>query len=567
MPLNLKDLAKLSKDERNETIVKEFIKCKDDPIYCIENYFTVLDPALGDRIPFKLYSHQHRAVEDFQNHNLNLTMKTRQMGFTTIASAYMAWIMSTKQNQVINALSYEKKLSRRFLRQVKEFLDDARKRAPWLVPDYVFNNNGKDSFSLKTGSTITAEANKPDACRGEVINWLIIDEVAAITHMDEIWASAGITLTRSRGSCIGISTPKGQAGWYFEQYTHAEENGWNIIDAHWLEHPDFRKGTYQYVKDETRPEGGYIKFIDPEWPVTTNIKLAKQYKTKETYQFILDGKVRSPWYDVESKRLGPRKTKCELDCSFAGSGGEVIDSEVIRAIMTEARNHPFINEPMKGAWRSYKEYKAYNPEHNYILSADVATGDGSDYSAFVVVDLTTKELVATYKDQVETTVYSQIIAEIGHRYGRCLVIVEYQGPGLAVLMELKNHLHYTNMYHHTLKKADVTKPQKRKLGFWQGGSTRTLGGDKLEEVINSQEIKIYSEELIAEMHTWIWDKDGERRHAPGKHDDLIMALSNGVFYIYFVLEKKTTNMNLMKTQFQIISRQTGKPSQSGFFID
>jgi hypothetical protein len=555
MALTLKQLANMATSEKQDAIIAEIARCKKDPVYFIENYVKITDAVTGVKIPFKLYSYQKTALETFEKADYCMSMKSRQMGFTTVTAAYAAWFLATKSNMIVNVLANKLRTSRKFLKTVRQMLDYARTDAPWLVADYVYNNNGKDSFTLKTGSTITAESNNEDACRGETINLLIIDEVAAIDRsnperMAEIWSSAGITLTRSRGKCIAISTPKGQSGWYFEQYTNANVNGWTIIDAHWIQHPIYSQGAYQYIKDPDHPEGGYIKYFNETWPTTTDKKNQLIFKTKETYGYILDGKLRSPWYDAESKRLGPNRTKCELDCSFAGSGGEVIDSEQLRTMLLKAREVKIINPVQKGIWKSFKQYKSYNPGHGYVLSADVATGDGTDFSAFVVVDLTTREVVATFKDQLEPTVFAKIITDVGNTYGACMAIVEYQGPGLTVLTELKN-LKYTNIYHHTLKKQDITKTQKRKPGFWQSDSTRTLGGDKLEEVINTSELTIYSEDIINELYTWIWDKDGKRRHAPGKNDDLIMALSNAVFYMYFVAPKREVNNFMMKTQFNI----------------
>jgi hypothetical protein len=552
--LTLTYLNSLDPITKQKEILSEFIKCKRDPVYTIQTYFTVLDASKGQRVPFTLYPHQIRAVNDYENYSLNITMKTRQMGFTAISAAYVAFYMCTKQNQVINALAQEKKTSRKFLRQVRETLDNARKTAPWLVADYVFNNNGKDSFTLKTGCIITAEANKPDACRGDTINLLIIDEVAAITHMDEIWASAGLTLTKSRGKCIAISTPKGNSGWYFEQYSNAAENGWNIIEAHWSEHPDYRLGMYQFIKDSNHLEGGYVKFFNEEWPdVTDPIQLMK-YHTKPTYPYVLDGKLRSPWYDYESKRLGLQKTRCELDCSFSGSGGEVLDGEVIRALRLNARlilpiDITTVGFELTGMWRSLKIYKEYDENCGYVLSADVATGDGSDFSTIVVINITTKEIVCTYKEKVDPIMFARIIKQVAIYFGKCLVMVEYQGPGLAVLLELKNNLHYSKLYHSTLKKQEPTKVQKRKIGFWQGGSTRELGGAKLEETLNTNELRVYSEEFIFELDTWIWDTDGKRRHASGKNDDLIMAATNALFYIYYVLPRRDINASMMQSTF------------------
>jgi hypothetical protein len=562
--LTLDYLNSLDPEARLKEIIKETKKCKQDPIYCIETYFSITDAETGNRIPAKLYPYQIKAIQDFENYNYNLSMKSRQMGFTTVSALYCAWFMGTKQNMVVNALANKLKTSVKFLKTVRDILDNARKVAPWLIPHYVDNDNAKISFTLKNGCSIKAESNNEDACRGETINLLIIDEVAAIDRsnperMSEIWSSAGITLTRSKGKCIGISTPKGSSGWYFEQYTNADANGWNIIEAHWSQHPIYSQGLYQYIKDDNHPEGGYIKHFNETWPTPFDKVTAETYKTKETYNYIRDGRLRSPWYDVESKKLGVQRTRCELDCSFAGSGSEVLDPEVIRTIAAFAKEFPSLpsektNIPSSGIWKSYKQFKPFNPAHGYLISADVSTGDGSDFSAFIVLDITTHEVVATYKDQVEPLAYAKILDHIGKKFGNCLLIVENQGPGLTTLLELKN-LGYPNIFYHTLKKADVTKTQRRKLGFWQGEQSRLLGGDRLEEDLNTNKLKVYSQDIVTELHTWIWDKDGKRRHAPGKNDDLLMALSNAMFYVYYVATRKANTQNMIRQHLEVISNK------------
>ncbi len=566
MGLTLEYLSKLDKNKRTEETLLEYIKCKNDFQYMIENYFTVNEPTLSIRVPFVLYPHQIQALKDFKESRYNLTMKSRQMGFTTISQAYVACFMATNKNKEISALATKLKTSRKFLKGVKDFLNDARKRAPWLIPDYADDDNGKDSFSLKNKSHISAESNNEEACRGETLDILIIDEVATITKMEEIWSAAGITLTRSKGSCIGISTPKGQSGWYFDRYTNAEEEGWNIINAHWSLHPLFSKGMYAYIaagkendlkeiidiygikpKSRFKYQNGFLVFFNSDWPDVTHPSDLAKYKTKETYPYILDGKLRSPWYDGESKKLGKEKTKCELDCSFAGSGGEVLDTELIKKIDLKAKLFKQINQKGKDFWKSYKQYIQYDETHDYILVADVASGDGSDYSAFVVVDITAMEVVATYKEYVATHIYAKVIAQVGKMFGNCQVVVEHNNQGIAVLNELKIHIQYSNLYYSQLKKTDPTLKEKvKKIGFWQSGETRSLGGEKLEEILEKDMLKIYGSEIPSELYTWVW-KDGRRDHAPGKHDDLIMALTMAMYVIFYVnIQKETQKQKILE---------------------
>jgi len=564
MALTPEYLKSLTKEKRLPIILKEYGKCVDSAEYTITTYFTLIDPILSKRVPVSFYPYQRISIRDFVEFDYNMTMKTRQTGMTTITELFVAWFMSTKGNQVINILAQEKKTSRKFLRSVRKVLDDARLRAPWLIPHYDKTNNGRDSFGLNNGSTILAEANKPDACRGDTINLLVIDEVAAITWMEDIWAAAGLTLTRSQGKCIAISTPKGMAGWYFEQYTDAANLGWNIINAHWSEHPLYKQGMYQFIKDDKHPKGGYIKFLDNSWP-DMNLRVNKQrYKAKDLYPFVLDGRIRSPWYDFESRKLGPRKTKCELDCSFAGSGGEVIDPEKIRDLEINARTFPPINPPGKGLMKSYKEFFEPEEGHVYILSADTSTGDGSDFSGFVVVDVTEMKVVATFKEQLDPREYAKIIEKIAIRYFKALVVVEYQ-YGITTLLCLKDELKYTNLFYSTLRKTEITKVQKRKIGFWQSETTRTLGGDRLEEAINNGDLKFWSLDIIAELYTWVWDKRGRRDHLPEKHDDLLMALTMAMYVIHHVMVKRANAQQMMRKHLSRTRTETFVGTHKGLF--
>ena len=179
--LTLEYLKTLSKQDRLTKILIESSKCEKDPKHTIVNYFTLIDPILSKRISVKLYPYQDKAIDDFENYDADLTMKTRQTGMTTITELYVAWFMATKENQVINILAQEKKTSRKFLRDVRKILDDARLRAPWLIPWYLDGQNGRESFALTNNSSIMAEANKPDACRGDVINLLVIDESISLS--------------------------------------------------------------------------------------------------------------------------------------------------------------------------------------------------------------------------------------------------------------------------------------------------------------------------------------------------------------------------------------------------
>lgn len=65
--------------EYTEEQVLEILKCKDDPVYFIENYMKIVSLDEGV-IPFKLYDFQKKMVEMFHNNRFNICKLSRQSG-------------------------------------------------------------------------------------------------------------------------------------------------------------------------------------------------------------------------------------------------------------------------------------------------------------------------------------------------------------------------------------------------------------------------------------------------------------------------------------------------------
>lgn len=563
--LTFKLLKSMTPAERSVAIFKEKIKCSLDFKYLIETYFTV--DAGGTRKSFVLYPHQIKALKAYIKYPNNITMKTRQMGFTTFTSAYVAACMISSNNFKTLIISKEMNSSKDFLKNIKDILDNSRKltrlgendNAPsWLIPDYKEGYNNKESFELDNGSYAKAQGNTEDAGRGiSGLHLAIVDEVAFIDRkspqrMNEIWAAIGPALSTVKGKAIMISTPKGSSGWYYDTYTNSKVMGFNIIEAHWTEHPIFNQGQYQWIADKNHVDGGYVKYYNNTWPDTLFDKEAGEYieVKKNIYLFKKDGKIRSPWYDFESNKLGPQKTACELDCSFMGTGGEVLETEILRDMKTYAATCDFkYLESVQKFMDEYNEFIEPIEGHKYLISADVATGDGSDNSSIVILDLNEMQIAGTFKANLLPNVFAKILSELGYRFNKAVILVENAGGGGTTLQELKE-MFYPNIYYSTLNKKDETLGvKKRKIGLWVSADVRQKGGDKLEMFIREKKITIPCSRLVLEFYTWIWDKDGKRRHAPGKHDDLIMALQHAIYYYCFVYKKQYRNQNNFMNMF------------------
>ena len=176
----------------------------------------------------------------------------------------------------------------------------------------------------------------------------------------------------------------------------------------------------------------------------------------------------------------------------------------------------------------WEERKA---ENSYLVAADVARGDGKDYSVCHVFKLETMELVAEYRGKVTPDIFSRVLFDVSQEYGNALLVVENNSVGFAVLDKLKE-MRYPNLYHSIksthefVEEYQADQMSNAVAGFSTTSKTRPLIVAKMEEFIRNNLIKIYSSRLLAEMKTFVWN-NGRAEAMRSYNDDLIMACAVG----------------------------------------
>jgi hypothetical protein len=83
----------ISKDELN-TRITEITKCKKDPIYFANNYFTIISPKYGKHI-IKTYKKQNELLDAFVKNNRIICCASRQIGKCV---NYFTWITIRNKN-------------------------------------------------------------------------------------------------------------------------------------------------------------------------------------------------------------------------------------------------------------------------------------------------------------------------------------------------------------------------------------------------------------------------------------------------------------------------------------
>ena len=146
--------------------------------------------------------------------------------------------------------------------------------------------------------------------------------------------------------------------------------------------------------------------------------------------------------------------------------------------------------------------------------------------------------------------FGDVIGELANNYGRLYnnafcVVESIGGYGDATIGVLMN-LEYPNMYFDDVElknymmQGRTVKPVNGKLPGFHSSSVRFQMLSNFANMVRTNQFKIRSQRVIAELETWIW-KNGRQDHMDGFHDDTITCLAMGLFVVQFSMQKELRN--------------------------
>jgi hypothetical protein len=452
--------------------VAEIVRCGKDPIHFIKSYVKIQHPKRGT-IPFETYPFQDDCVNAFQEHRLNIALKSRQLGLSTICAAYALWLAIFYKDKNTLIIATKLPTAMNFIKKIRVMLQHL---PPWLLlPTF---EPTKQAITFSNGSTITAIPTSDDAGRSEALSLLIVDEAAFIRDFEEIWTGLAPTFSTG-GSAIILSTPNGVGGQYYRLWIEAEAglNDFNPIRLMWDVHPEH----------------------DQEW------------------------------FDKETRSLSRRKVGQEYLCDFITSGDTFLQPNDLEEI--KAQIMPPVSK--EGFDRNVWVWSPPVVGHTYVISADVSRGDARDYSAFHVIDVADCEVAAEYMGKVPPEKLADMLAEWGKRYNDALLVPENNTFGYFVNVKLRDALGYKKLYYHGHTEdpfSYIPLDPNELPGFPTQQKTRVQVLTKLEEMIRTKTLKTYSQRLYDQLQAFVWNGN---KPSAGKDsfDDLIMSLAIGCWLV------------------------------------
>ena len=480
--------------EKSE-LIKEFQRCKDDPVYFISNYVRVTHPVRG-LVPFKLYPFQVDILEALKTHRFNVLRKFRQAGCTTISAAYSLWMITFQKHKQVVILSKGDAESTEVLDRIKIMYEEL---PTFLRPKIVEDN--KHTLKLSTGSTIKSRPSGKQSGRSLAGSLLIIDEAAFIENIDTIWAAV-YPIISTGGRAFVLSTVNGVGNWFYDVYHGAknETNSFNCIDIEWPEHPEYKRHKgFEDLYKEMATKGLNVD----EWEPTTRANMPLKQ-----------------WLQ-------------EYEGQFLGTGETYIEGYLLARLVEEVNEDYWIKYNNK-----MRVWKEPLPEHEYVIGVDVSLGRDRDHSAFHIFNAYSGEQVAEfYSNKTPINELAQILANEANIYNNAAVIIERNTIGNNLIDWMFNVLEYDNLW----------VDDKNDFGLQVTTRNREELLARMEEFVRNNLIKINSKRTIDELLTFIIDDNRKITADVGKHDDLIMSLACSVFLLHTVRGSGPLEMRLNTT--------------------
>ena len=412
------------------------------------------------------------------------------------------------------------------------------KRLPqWMKPRFQRNLQKHTWKNIDNESTITGYAATGNVARGGRKRWMVFDEFHSFpAGKDQEALDSSVFVTDCR---IFVSTPnrvRGPSGAYYELMCDESKSGSKII-IDWKDDIEKRRGLYhsQRVHDS---ETFALVIDDVElWDQYKNEDGTYRHPTKtgELYKFVLDGKVRSLYYDDYCRRPGvtSRSVASELDRNFAGAASTVCDLDLInRAIErakppiqcgevyqdpTDAEKWIFDWSIPEGSVKLWTELNGDRlpSEDEFVAGMDVAAGTGgakSSYSALEVFNKKTGENVFEWRsNRVDPIKFASLAVFICRWFNNAYMVPEINGPTGSLFIQEVIKLRYLNVYKR--KKSGVRSIViSDYLGYWNADKGLALL-EGMQAAIANRRAHVNSEVALREMGRYLYSADGAVMHS------------------------------------------------------
>jgi hypothetical protein len=481
----------------------EFIKCVDDPIYFATKYIKIVNVDRG-LMPFEMWDFQKDMLQSFHENRFSICKLPRQVGKTTTSVAYLLHYILFNEMATVAILANKSATAREIMGR----LQLAFEYLPRFLQQGVKEWN-KGSIELANGSRCLADSTSGSSVRGKTFNVVFLDEFAFVPNniAEQFFNSTYPTISSGNTTkVIIVSTP----------------NGLNLFYKMW----------------------------------SMAVEKKSDYKPIEIHWSMVPGRTQE-WKEQVIRNTSEDQFRQEFECEFIGSTNTLIHPSKIRTLVFK---NPIARD---GDLHIYEQPA---PGHTYLLVADVAEGQGLDYSTFSIIDVTEipYRQVAKYKNnKISPLLFPTVIYTAALKYNEAFILVEINSIGLQVSDILHNELAYENLIkirngkNKAGQQATPGFTKQMQFGLKTSVQTKKIGCANLKSLIESDKLIINDEDTIMELTTFSAHKQSFAAEE-GNNDDLVMTLVNFGWLTAQKYFKESVNTDIRRTlqeeQLQIMDQ-------------
>ena len=469
----------------------EWRRCAADPVWFFEKYWIIPYPIPdenGNRFrPFILREPQLQVLQVWLAGEDSITLKARQIGWSTLAAAYAFWQAFFHDDFKCLLLSKGERESIVLLAKAKYGF---KKLPQWMKdrgPSLQDNTQQKMTFS--NDSVIESLPSGSDPARGYTGNLLLADEFAFLANPAEAWASME-PVTDVGGQKVVLSTANGYGNLFHDLWVKAVAGISSLVPSFygWDAVPERDQAWYEQKRAEL-----------PGW------QLAQEYPSNPDEAFAKSGNMVFPYDLIKDLPIQVPSQEFEL---VGGAFTATVDGRL-----------QVWEPPQAGGVYTMGGDPAEGLGHGDYSSADILTHDGIQ--------------VAHWHGHIPPDDFGVVLDALGRWYNNALAIPEVNNMGIATVITMRN-LGYPNLWVREQPNKVRTQLQDE-YGFKTTRITKPLIIENLHSSMRT-DLVVRCERTQIELKEYVRDDHGRTNGSP--FDDAVMSLALADYGRGFVHEPR-----------------------------
>lgn len=443
------------------------------------DYVYIHEPPPGRlHIKFEKWPYLMEMAEAFASGRDTIVLKARQLGFSWLVAAYVAWRLRCHEGTLVLMLSQGQLEAQDLLAKVKYVLDNLPKR--WLAP---YGLDSRSQLSIPAMKTkVTALPATKNAGRSENVSLVVQDEAEHHEYFEENYKATRPTVGDGGQFIIGSTVDKTKAQTLFKEMWKTAHN-------------------------RASSAKGRLALFYP-WNARPGRDAAWHQRTYDDVP-VQDLKGLSRDLYMEQEYPGSSEEALSPAASLASFNKTVLD-----AMRRRVKKHIGITGEYG---RIYEKRRAGG---RYVAASDISHGIGLDMAVTVIMERGTCTVVADIMSpNLEPEALAFESMKLLEEYGKPTWGIEDNDAGILCIRAAERE-RYPRIF------SRRTSRNTKKIGWHTDGKSRWELWGGVRESIDAGQLTVYNQEGLDQFFTCIRNPEHQSRDEAmaGAFDDYPVAV-------------------------------------------